>query len=118
MIIAEEKDLFNSIAKHIVISEINDKWDEAVLKIMVIGDSVDFNLNFKYANGTIQNSKLKNAFFCSLDVIKLHKLTNDHPNYKKWNKAEFTLYSNSKSKIEYIWDQKLQDEIDLLNQSS
>lgn len=117
MIIAEEKDLFNSIAKHIVISETDNQWDEAVLKIMIIGDSVDFNLNFKYSNGNIENTKLKNAFYCSMDIIKLHRLTNDHPSYKKWNKAEFTLTSNSRCRIEYIWDQKLQDEVDNQNQS-
>lgn len=118
MLIAEEKDIFNSIAKHIVSSEIDNQWDNAVLKISVIGNTVDFNLNFNYRNGEIKNARMSNAFLCSMDVLKLHQLTNEHPNYKKWNRSIFTLLSSSKCKIEYIWDQPLQDEVDKYNNES
>jgi hypothetical protein len=118
MLIVEEKEIFNSIAKNIVTSEIDDKWDEAILKFMVIGNTVDFNLNFKYSNRNSENTKLNNAFYCSMDVLKLHKLTNEHPNYKKWNRATFTLHSNSKCNIQYIWDEDLQNEVDIINNES
>lgn len=117
MIIAEEKEIFNSIATHIVTSELDDNWDRAILKMMVIADTVEFNLNFFYGSDqtTKKNTKLNGAFKCSLQVLKLHKLTNDHPNYKKWNRALFKLSSSSKANIEYIWDQELQDEVDGYN---
>lgn len=117
MIIEEEKEIFNAIAKHIVTSEIDDQWEHALLKMMVIADSVEFNLNFFYGSES-KNTKLSGAFKCSLEVLKLHKLTNEHPNYKNWNRALFTLYSNSKMSIEYIWDQELQGEVDRLNNQS
>ncbi len=116
MIIAKEKEIFNAIAKHIVTSELDDKWDYTLLKMIVIGNTVDFNLNFHYKDNDAKNTKLSGAFKCSMRVLELHKLTNQHPNYKKWNKFEFTLYSNSKSKIEYIWDKELQEEVDSYSQ--
>lgn len=118
MIILEEKEIFNSIAKHIISSEIDDKWTYAILKIMVIGNTVDFNLNFSYNNSILKNTKIKNAFSCSMDILKLHRLTNNHPNYKKWNKSEFILYANSTCKIEYFFDEVLQNEIDRLNKKT
>jgi hypothetical protein len=112
MIIKEEKEIFTAITNHIVSSEIDDKWSSAILKLTVIEDTVDFNLNFVYDDGEQKNVKLKSAFHCGLDVLKLHTLTNSHPNYKKWNKAVFTLQNTSKCHIEYIWNQQIQDELD------
>ncbi len=112
MIIKEEKEIFNSIAGYIISSETDNKWSSAILKLTVIEDTVDFNLNFILNNGEQKNVKLKSAFHCGLDVLKLHKITNSHPNYKKWNKAVFNLLSTSRCHIEYIWDQQLQDELD------
>ncbi len=115
MIIKEEKEIFNSIAGYIVSSEIDDKWSSAILKLTVIEDTVDFNLNFINEVEEQKNVKLKNAFYCSADVLKLHRLTNEHPNYTKWNRAIFTLLNTSKCHIEYIWDENLQNEVDRLN---
>jgi hypothetical protein len=114
-LIPEEKDIFNSIAKHIVLSESDGEWDNAVLRNAVIGNTVDFNLTFNYPNGGAKDARLADAFLCSLDILRLHQLTNEHPNYKKWNRSIFSLFSSSKCKIEYIWDQQLQDEVDKYN---
>lgn len=115
MLVEQEKEIFNSIAKYILSSELDDKWDNALLKMMIIGDTVDYNLSFSYPDGSSKNTKLNNAFSCSVDVLKLHQLTNEHPNYKNWNKAEFKLYSGSKCRIEYIWDEALENEVNRFN---
>ncbi|WP_047451743.1 hypothetical protein [Alistipes sp. ZOR0009] len=112
MLTTEEKEIFNAIARYIVLSELDDKWQSASLKLMVIGNTVEFNLTFLYENGATKNTKLENAFKCSFEVLKLYKLTNEHPNYKKWNRSEFILFSDSKCKIEYVWEEDLQNKVD------
>lgn len=114
MIIEEQNEIFRKIATSIIKSEIDEKWENAILKLGVIENSVDFNLNFSYQDEK-KNTKLEGAFFCSREVIKLHKLTNEHPDYKNWNRAIFTLYPDNKFDMEYIWDQDLQDRVDGYN---
>jgi len=117
MILSEEKEIFNAIAQSIVSSELDDKWDYALLKMMVIADTVELNLHFYY-NENAKNTKLNGAFKCSLEVLKLYKLTHEHPNYKKWNRSTFRLYANSKMQIDYIWDEELQKEVDEYNKEN
>lgn len=118
MLITEEKQIFNSLGSNIIKSELDDKWSYSILKLTVIGNSVEFNLNYYYSNGSKKNTKYKNSFLLSKEVMKLHSLTNAHPNYKNWNRAQFTIFPDGKMEIEYIWDQELQDEVDKYNDES
>lgn len=52
-------------------------------------------------------------------IHELYKITMNAPlKHKNWNKAVFTLYSDGKFNMEYIWDQALQDEVDRLNREA
>ncbi len=47
-------------------------------------------------------------------VHKLHAITTEGE-HNRWNKLEFTLFSNFKFDMRFIWDQEFQDEIDSYN---
>lgn len=109
-----EQEVFENIASHIYNSQINGNWDYAVLKFILIDNSVEFNLNF-YTNKSAQSTKLINAFDCSTKVHQLYDLTVTHPlEHQNWNRAIFTLYPSDEFEIEYIWDEALEQELNNL----
>jgi len=111
----EQNKIFSEIASYVIKSELDSKWNKALLKIAIIEDSVEFNLNFSYESNK-KNTKLNGAFMCSREVHKLYELTQNHPlQHKNWNRAVFTLFPDNKFDMEYIWDQELQDEVDGYN---
>lgn len=114
MIIPEHNSILEKIGEFILSSRLNDDWNKAVLKIALIGKSVEFNLTFIEEN-TETNSKLQGAFLCSLEVAKLHELTKAHPHFRVWNRANYSIQSSGIFNIEYIWDEDLQDEFDKAN---
>lgn len=114
MLALEQNKILQKIGEFILNSQLNENWSKAVLKIALVGRSTDFNLTFIEGNNEI-NTKLQGAFFCSMEIAKLHELTADHPNFSEWNRATYKIYPPSTFNIEYSWDQELQDELNRVN---
>lgn len=110
IIIPEQNLILQKIGQYIIDSQLNNDWKTAILKLAVIGQSIDFNLTFKQFDEEF-NTKLQGAFMCSIEVKSLHKLTHKNPNYSKWNRAIYVLNKDNSFEIEYQWDQDLHDQI-------
>ena len=112
-----QKDIFLEIAvsiKNIMPAE--EQFIEAVLNIMRLTGTVEFT---GYYIDERNNKKWLDIFNIKLDssyIHELYQLTQTLPPvHINWNRANFTLYSDNKISIEYIWDEVLQNEVDNYN---
>lgn len=92
---------------------------EAILNIMRQEGVVEFNSFLLDENGQKVNLEINMGYKYAKAVIELYQITqNEPPIHKDWNRAKYTLLPEGKMSIEYIWDQKLQDEVDKYNSQS
>jgi|GEM_PF-602694 len=115
-----EKEIFNQIANSII--DILPKgvgFRRAVLEIKRLVGNVGFTGFYLTED---DEKKWLDIFSFNLDdsyIEDLYQITqNEPPIHKNWNRAKYTLYSEGKMNIEYIWDQELQDEVDRFNNQS
>lgn len=94
-------------------------FDKAVLNIMRQPAMVEFKSHI------IDNSQEKIDLEVSMGykyakaILELYQLTQTQaPFHTDWNRAVFTLYPNSTSEMEYIWDKELQQEVDGYNEKN
>ena len=114
-----EKEIFNKIALAIIdIIPQGEAFNSAVLEIKRLTNNVGYN-GYYFIEGEIK--KWMDIFSFDLDskiIEHLYEATQTKsPIHTDWNRAIFTLFPNNKFKIEYIWDQALQDEVDKYNDS-
>jgi hypothetical protein len=111
MLIQEEQELLGTVATNIFLTGEGLGWSHAILDIRIIGRMVEQGLNFYDSENMKTNKVILNSSASSKAIRKLHELTNAHPGYAKWNTAVFTLQQDAKYKIEYKWDQSLEDKV-------
>ncbi len=93
-----------------IIENLNvENWYKAQLHLEVIGTSVGFR-GFYDDNERFDSPS---SFTLAKSVLKLHEITTKGGN-NKWNRAIFTLKPDNSFDMEFIWDKKLQDEIEKL----
>jgi len=109
------EDIFNEIA-HSLNEVITKDYSESILEIKRLEGNVGYTGYFIDKEG---KKEWLNIFDFKLDSNVIHNLyrnTQNHSlSHKNWNRAKFKLFPNDKFEIEYIWDQELQDEVDLNN---
>ncbi len=105
----EIKDLYKLLGECIVKST-NIDWHEAQLKLIVVDKTVEYNLNFIDNNVTKQNAKLNKPVNLTELILNFNKDTIEK-GFKKWNRANYLLWNDEKFDMEFIWDQKLEDEL-------
>jgi hypothetical protein len=106
-------EIYQAIAENIN-AVIQEEWKTAELKIEAIGEMVS-NMG-TYINGADEEKQIdvdEFDFQLTFDILELQKMTTEGGN-NKWNRAIFTLTSNGKFDMEFIWDQELQDEVERL----
>lgn len=95
----------------------SENWEKALLEFEVVGDGV-----VGYTGDYIENSNKKEIDVENIDdditdwISELHEITTEGGN-NKWNRAVFSLTSQGKFDMEFIWDQELNDEIERLAKS-
>lgn len=94
-------------------------FDKAILNIMRQPAMVEFK------SYVIDNSQKKIDLEVSMGykyakaVLELYEISQTkRPIHTNWNRAIFTLYPNSTSEMEYIWDEELQQEINSYNEKN
>lgn len=111
------KEIFKELAVNIN-KAIDGEWEKAVLNIEVLRGYSSYKGNYFKFPGCTGHSISVSRFDYAIDdmLIELHDLTRAAQlHHKDWNRAIFTLFSDNKFSIEYIWDQALQDEVDGYN---
>lgn len=113
-----QKEIFNKIAIAIIaVIPYGTPFKYAILEIKRLVGSVGFT-GFYITENDAQ--KWLDIFSFNLEselIQELYKITQTMPPiHKNWNRAKYTLFSEGKVEIEYIWDQSLQDELDRLNE--
>ena len=98
---------------------IDEDWIKSVLHIEVLKGYSSYKGKY-YKSEECQGNNIsvsKFDYIIDTNLIELHRLTQDEAplKHKNWNRAIFTLFSDNKFEIEYIWDQELQDQMDGFN---
>jgi len=116
----EQQEIFRVLGQATLKSvEVINNWKQAILHIERQEKSVGFRSSYVDAdNKEVEISTT--AEYSAVKAVKaLYKHTSEFPlKHKDWNKAKFVVTPDYKFKIEYIWDQEWQDEIDRLNKTS
>ncbi|MFT3903107.1 MAG: hypothetical protein QM727_08030 [Niabella sp.] len=109
-------EIYELVAVNIINNITEDNWSKAILNIQGDNDYVDLNGKF-IAKGTEQNINVHN-FDDEVEfaLMELHEITTEDGN-NKWNRAVFTVTSEGKFDMEFIWDEELNDEIERLAKS-
>lgn len=116
----KEKELFSQIAISIIgVLPQGVSFKKAVLEIKRLENNIGYTGYYILNN---EEKKWLDIFSFKLDndvIENLYQLTqNQTPIHTNWNRAIFTLYPNSTSEMEYIWDEELQQEVDGYNNVS
>lgn len=96
-------------------NSIKENWKIAVLQFEVL-DGMVSNTG-TYENDSDEKKQIDVDDFdfqLTFDILELHRIMIER-NSNRWNKAVFNLTSEGKFDMEFIWDQKLNDEIERLN---
>ncbi len=113
----EETEIFSLLASGVLEPiSIQKKFEKVVLKIMRLEKVAELTADMIDLNGDSFNLDINMGYKYAKAIHKLYEITQNHPlEHKNWNRAIFTLYSDSKFDMEYIWDQELQDRVDGYN---
>jgi hypothetical protein len=110
------KTFFEELAEAIQKGKPDIKYTHLTLEFALYKEAVDYK---SYAIlPDLSKLTYKSGFnYNNMIQLKEHYIftQTQFPIHKNWNKAIFTLYPDNKVEMEYIWDQELQDEIELLN---
>ena len=111
------KEIINELANSVLdILPKNEAFQYIVLKIKRLEDNVGFQGFYFDEQGIRKSLSIWDFNFNSDRIHELYKITTEQPpKHKNWNRADFTIYSDGRFNMEYIWDQQLQDEVDKYN---
>lgn len=104
-------EIYQSVADNIN-AAISEGWRSAELHIEVIGQMV--SNTGSYVNSTGAKKQIDvDAFDFQLtfDLLELHQITTEGGS-NQWNRSVFTITAEGKFDIKFIWDQKLQYEVE------
>lgn len=112
-----QRQIFNEIGISIIdILPQGEQFKEVVLEIKRLTGNIGFT---GYYITIEEKKKWLDIFNFKLDISCIDDLYNitqtEFPIHKNWNRAKYTLFPDGKMKIEYIWDEGLQNEVDRLN---
>ena len=109
-------EVYNSLEDFLMNLLPNEFWSKAELNIKVQPKMVGMSGKCYAPDKEIS---LRTKFDNKLeDKIKwLHKKTT-HGGNQKWNKAKFSITSEKKIEMDFVWDQEWQDEIDEINRQA
>jgi len=113
----ENKEIFIHLSK-IVKESLSDvpEWNKGILYIKKLTGNTGFESSyFNSSNQEIKVSTKANYYTHKMIGELYNKTQNQFPKHTNWNRAIFTLFNDNKFEIKYLWDQKLQNEIDKLN---
>ncbi|MGP2570131.1 hypothetical protein ACT4R9_06475 [Ornithobacterium rhinotracheale] len=112
-----QKEIFSEIAISIIdVLPQGERFNYAILEIKRLVANIGFT---GYYITPEEKKKWLDIFNFKLDtkcIEELYALTQtEFPIHENWNRAKYTLFSDGKMQMEYIWDQELQDEVDGYN---
>ena len=116
----EQKEIFSLLAVGLI-DDIPQglKFKEAILNIMRLEGVVEFNSYVIKDNDEKLNLEVSMGYKYAKAVLELYTITQTQPPvHKNWNRAKYTFFPTAKMKVEYIWDEALQNEVDRLNNES
>ncbi|HEY8400100.1 MAG TPA: hypothetical protein VIK89_02500 [Cytophagaceae bacterium] len=95
---------------------IKEEWTSSHLNIEVLEGYTSYKGFYikKEDNSKVSLKVSKFPDDLNDDLLALHRITSEGEN-NRWNRALFIVTPDKKFSIEFIWDQDLQDEIDLFN---
>jgi len=104
-------EIYLNIGQSIVNAIDDERWNHAKLNIEVVGTGVvSYNGEYITDNNETKNISVRNISRDIRNWIReLHDIPNEGDN--KWNKAFFTINTQGKYNMEFIWDEKLDTEI-------
>ena len=111
----ENTDIYHTLAQSIADSA-KGEWKEAVLKLMVVPKTVEYNLNFIDGLGNAKSVKFVRPSNLTEQLLNFQRISTEGER-NRWNRAIFKLWPGGKFDMEFIWDQKLYDEIERLNKT-
>jgi hypothetical protein len=116
----KQKEIFNLLAMGLIDDmPQGQEFKESVLNIMRLDGVVEFNSYIIDGNGEKVNLEVTMGYKYAKAVLELYAITQtQEPIHVNWNKAKYTLFPPGNMKIEYIFDEELQKEIDLINRQN
>ncbi len=106
------KEIYNNLGDNIV-NNINDSWEKAALDFKVLKDFSSYKGYYISNNEKKNISVSKFSLDVDQDLIDLHKITTEG-GINRWNRGFFVTFPDGRFEIEFIWDQKLEDELNSL----
>lgn len=94
----------------------DDDFVEATLMIERLEKFVAYKGSCNMLNGNKKSLDVRYLEINSNSIHTLHSITTKN-GHNHWNKLKFTLLPTFKFDLQFIWDQKFQDEIDEYNKT-
>ncbi len=113
----EQKDIFLCLAKAALESVKNiPTWSSSILKIKRLEGNIGFESFYTVDNTNEIPIDTEADYKTSIAVHELHKnMSATFGENSRWNRLKFILYPDKTVKIEYIWDEELQNRVDSYN---
>ncbi len=113
----EQEDIFFELALAAKKSvEKVQNWTKAILKIKRFEGNVGFESFYALNVEDEIPIDTQVSYKTAMAVNELHKnMATLFGNNSKWNRLIFILFPDNKIKVEYIWEEQLQNEVDRLN---
>ncbi len=105
-----KEEIYKNINNNIL-SNINEEWIFAILKINVSNNFSSYEGYYIDENHIKKKLRVSNFdWTIDTDLLDLNRITTMINNeIEKWNVAYYKVYNNGKSTMDYIWDQVLYD---------
>jgi hypothetical protein len=115
----EFKNEFNLLANLIIDSLKSESFRTAWLNIEMASDVIAMDGEYIDLSGNKKNMEVESEIQHFKAVRNIKEITQSHPlQHARWNRAKFTISSDGKFNMEYVWDQSLQDEVEKYRSSS
>lgn len=107
-------EIYSSIGQSISTSIEEGNWTKARLNVEIVGDGVVGYSGEYEISGDIKDISVRKISRDIRNWIReLHGITTEGES-NKWNRAVFSLTSDGKFDVNFIWDQTLHDEVERL----
>jgi len=106
-------EIYEVVAKGVVACIPTEVWDKAVLRVQGDDTYVETTGIYEYKGKTFNLNTHNLGTEVSFALMELHEITTAE-NSNQWNRAIFTLYPSGDFDMNFIWDQSLDNEINLL----
>ena len=112
-----QKEILNQIAISIIdILPQGEQFNYAVLEIKRLNANVEFTGYYITPDAKKRWLDILKFNLDSSYIEDLYQITQTQPPlHRNWNRATYTLFSEGKMEIVYIWDENLQKEVDKFN---